>query len=459
MLVDLLVQGGTVITMNERRDVFEQGYVAVDEGKITSVGQGATPADVRARRTIDARDKVVLPGLVNAHEHLDQPLYRGLFNDIAPSVRFRLMDRMTQAQSTERAYAAARLTLVELLKTGATTTTEAYWVNTQPGSMSGVCRAVAESRMRGLLSRTISTYRPGNPALQQEWPAVRREIEELKASWDSDRVTVTAEATLTSQRSDRDAIRAVHEFANHHGMLWTMHVQTEQVDDIYAHFDKGPIDHLADLGVLDQSLLAAHCNLLLPGEMRKMAESGMRVAHAPVAQLWAAKPVAYLMEWLAWGIRVGLGTDGALTNDSQNIFETMKFAIYAQRQKYPNPLGVGSGELALELTTIRAAEAIGMQDRIGSLEVGKMGDLTLLDANYPSLNPRTALLSNLVYSCSPEAVDTVIIGGEPVMEHKRVLVFDEREAVIAVNEAQRAMLHETGLAGENHWRRSHWLNL
>lgn len=204
---DLLIQAGTVITMDPKRSVFETGHVLTRGGKIAAVGPGEAPR-AAGERYIDARDKIIMLGFVNAHDHLDQPFYRGLFDDVAPGVRMRLLNRLTQAQTTERAYAAARLSLVELIKTGATFTAECYWVNTHPGSMHGVCRADKESGLRGLLSRAMVTNNPLNPALSQSWPNVRAQVEGLKSAWDSDKITITAEA-LSLGACDDDTVRAI----------------------------------------------------------------------------------------------------------------------------------------------------------------------------------------------------------------------------------------------------------
>lgn len=445
---DLVVRGGIVVTMDPQRRILEEGHVVIREGRIQAVGEGSPPRTSRDIAVLDAPDGVILPGLVNAHEHLDQALYRGLFDDMVPAQRWEPLVRFASRQTQERAYAAARQTLLELTRSGVTTTTESYWVQSHPGSMRGVCQAVAESGLRGILARAMNDYAPpGSPGegFTESWDQVRKEILQLNRDWGSEKITVIPEA-ISLLRTRPETVVSIESFAREQGTLWATHIATGDIRAIVERTGRGLTHYLKDLGVLKENLLAAHCNVMYPGEARLMAQAGTRLAHAPVAQLWQGSPVADIMELLEAGVRVGLGVDGALTNNSQNVFESMKFAVYAQQQIHRNQL-IADAQLGLELATIRAAQALDMEDEVGSLEAGKAGDLIILDSFFPGLRPLTALIRNLVYSCSDEAVRDVIVAGIPVMLERKHRMFDEREIILAASECQREMLSESGLDG------------
>ncbi len=443
---NLLIQGGIVITMDPDRRVLQEGFVAIEGGRIAEVGSGRAGDRWSDFERVDASEGVVLPGLVNAHAHLDQTLFRGLFDDMVAAERWEPMVRFAERQTRERAYAGARQSLLELTRAGVTTTTESYWVHSHPGSMNGICQAVKESRLRGVLARALNDLPTTPSRFVETWEDVSVEIDELNERWGSDRLTVIPEL-ISFMRAQRDTAARVEDFARQRDTLWACHIATGDIQAMVNRTGKGLTYYLEDLGVLKDNLLAAHCNVLYPGEPQRMADAGVRLAHAPVAQLWQGSPVADLMAILAAGGKVGLGVDGPLTNNSQSMFETMKFCIFAQQQNYRHQL-VANADLALELATVRSAEALDLADEVGSLETGKAGDVIVLDGNYPGLRPITALLINLVYSNSDEAVQTVVIDGEIVMKDRKHTFLDENEIIRETEEAQRAMLSESGLAGE-----------
>ncbi len=449
---NLLVQGGIIVTMDPDRRVIKEGHVVIEDGEIAEVAEGKAEAEWSDYPRLDATRGVVLPGLVNAHAHLDQALYRGLFDDMVAAKRREPMFRFAMNQTRQRAYAGARQCLLELSRSGVTTTTESYWVHSHPGSFNGICQAVKESRLRGILARAMHDREDERGHFAEDWQAVADEIQRANRRWGSDRIEIIPEA-ISTLRTRRETLVAMEDFARRHDSLWATHISTGDIATMVNRTGKGLTYYLEDIGVLQDNLLAAHCNVLYPKEAQRLADAGVRLAHAPVAQLWQGSPVADLMSILAAGGRVGLGVDGPLTNNSQSMFESMKFCIYAQQQKYQHQL-VADANLALELATIRSAEALDMADQVGSLESGKAGDLIVLKTDYPGLRPITALPVNLVYSTSDEAVRDVVVDGEIIMKDRRHQIFDEREVMQACEEAQRAMLSEAGLDSEiGHQRR------
>lgn len=448
---DLLLRGGAVVTMDEQRVVYEDGYVAIEGGRIVGVGENA---DCRftAAHTRDLTGRAVLPGLVNGHTHLSNGISRGLFDELplADWVKQGMWPSL-RANTAEVTYAGARAALAENLLGGVTTTVVGEFGNPDKASIEGVLRAVTESRSRSVVSRmSVDSDDDHDPS--QATPADVREttddalaeVSRLRTAFDSPLVEVVPEA-LGVLRCTPDMVREFTAYARSEGTRMTMHVASspDERDEATRRFGMGSIERLAELDALGPHLLIAHCVWPNENERRLLAESGTGVSHNPVANLMYASGIAPLAEMVEAGVRVGLGTDGASTNNGQNMWEAMKFAIFLQKSR----LGAawGSAELALELATIGGARAIGLDGRVGSLEVGKRADLIVVDLDRPHLVPRGTWPTNLVYSGNPDAVRTVLVDGQVLVDDARLTMWDHDEIVRDGNAAARLMNSRTGL--------------
>lgn len=458
---DLLLRGGAIVTMDEQRVVYQDGYVAVTDGRIVGVGENAG-CDFEAAQTRDVSGCAVLPGIVNGHTHLSNGISRGLFDELPladwveqgmwPSLR---------ASSVDTTYAGARAALAENLLGGVTTTVVGEFSSPDKEGIEGVLRAVTESRSRSVVARiSVDSDDDHDPSqatprdVRESPDAALAEVSRLRAAFNSHLVEVVPEA-LGVLRCTPEMVRQFTAYTRSEGTRMTMHVASspDERDEALHRFGMGSIERLAELDALGPHLLIAHCVWPNENERRLLAESGTGVSHNPVANLMYAAGIAPLAEMIDAGVRVGLGTDGASTNNGQNMWEVMKFAIFLQKSR----LGAdwGSAELALELATIGGARAIGLQDQVGSLEVGKRGDLIVIDLNRPHLVPRGTWPTNIVYSGNPDAVRTVVVDGEVLVEDGRLTMWDHDEVVQAGAAAARLMNSRTGLNDLYHGR-SRW---
>lgn len=459
--VDLLLKGGPVVTMDAARTVFEDGYVAIHEGRIVGVGASAE-CRVTATEARDLRDSAVLPGIVNGHTHLSNGISRGLFDEL-PLADWvdRGMWPSLRASREETAYQGARVALAENLLAGVTTTVVGEFGSPNKDSIEGVLRAVTESRSRSVVARISVDSDDDHDPSQATASDVREsaedalaEVSRLRAIFDSSLVEVVPEA-LGVLRCTPEMVREFTAYARSEGTRMTMHVASspDERDEALHRFGMGSIERLAELDALGPHLLIAHCVWPNENERKLLAESHTGVSHNPVANLMYASGIAPLAEMIDAGVRVGLGTDGASTNNGQNVWEVMKSAIFLQKSR----LGAswGSAELALELATIGGAQAIGLQDEVGSIEVGKRADLMIVDLNRPHLVPRGTWPSNLVYSGNPDAVRTVLVDGVALVDDGRLTRWDHDEVVRAGNAAADVMNSRTGLA-DMYRERSGW---
>ncbi|NLE77187.1 MAG: amidohydrolase family protein [Chloroflexi bacterium] len=443
--VDMLIDGGIVVSMDAQRRIFSPGYVAIRDGKIVEVGAG-NGRRFTANERIDATGMAVLPGLVNPHDHLDQSVQRTCNNEQQDS-RNRMLS-FARGLTRERARAAANLSLLELVKHGVTTTQENHWMHYHPDSTDGICEAVQDSGMRAYISRGMndeSAYTP--PEFLERAEDVLADLDRLEQAYDSEHITITSEPT-TILRCKPDTILAMRDWALQRSKLWHIHLAQGQseLEDALRTVGMGSVQYAEKLGVLGPEMLAIHCSGLLEGEVSLLGAYGVHIAHCPMPIIRAGGKVPPIWELEQGGAQVAIGTDGSGTNNGQNPWECLKVAVYMQRVRYGDRY-LGTAEQALEMATIKAARALAMDQRVGSLESGKEADLALFRLDQVHLAPDAMLIHNLVYSGGNNMADTVLVGGRVILRDGRSTVFDEAEVIARVREAQRAMYKESGWQG------------
>ena len=444
--VDLLIHGGVVITMDQKRRIYDPGFVAIQGGKITGAG---SPNDCPyvGKERLDASDMVVLPGIVNAHDHLDQSVYRSC-SDEKQGSRDRLL-RMARGLTRERARTAATLSLLELVHYGVTTTQENHWTHYHLDSTDGICEAIRQSGMRAVVSRGMSDVEEYTPKdFVERAEDVLTDLDRLEREYDSEHIRITSEPT-TILRCTPGAVAAMRDWALRRGKSWHIHLaQTnDELDDALRTVGMGSVQYAERLGVLGPEMLAVHCSGLLDTEVELLGKYQVRIAHCPVTQMRGGNKVPPIWELEKLGALVAIGTDGSGTNNGQNPWEAMKMAVYMQRVRFEDRY-LGTAEQALEMMTIKAAEVLDMGDRVGSLEAGKEADIAMFRRDQLHLLPGAMLVNNLVHSGLNNMADTVLVGGKVVLSRGRSTIIDEKELVAQVREVQKAMIKEAGLEGD-----------
>jgi 5-methylthioadenosine/S-adenosylhomocysteine deaminase len=454
-----------VLTMDPERRAFHRGFVWMKDGRIHRVGPmtelGPIPAAAEVR---PLGGRIVMPGLVNCHTHLGNGLMRGIYDEMPLEVWFaKGMWPVLDSVDQEVAAAGAQLALLELMSAGVTTTASGEICTPHTQAMDGVMAAVERAGIRACVSRIVmdSADESGGaqfiPAPYRETVEfATRELERLKRRYDSDRVTIGPEA-LGVLRCTSEMVQAMHALAVASGSLFTMHVASSQDerDESRRRFGHGSVSQLERLGVLGPRTLIAHGVWLDDQEVALLAKRGTGVSHNPVANAYYGAGEARLARLLEEGVRVGLGVDGASTNNSQNVWETMKIAMIFQKQ-FTERAGFGSAELALEMMTRGGAAAMHRENDIGSLEPGKRADVIVIDPERVALAPAQTVISNLVYSNDPSAVRDVYVNGERLI-HDGIHHSLDRAAVL--DEARRGLakvLERSGLdsyiATRSRWR-------
>ncbi len=450
---ELVLTDAYVITMNGTRDVIENGYVWVRGDSIHKVGTMASLGDTGSVERRSMKDHVIMPGLINTHNHISSfgmramQDWRNFPGDSAMYAGMRVLDG-------EGGYLGSAVALLEQLHGGITTCKAK-----EAGSddcMLATIKASEESGARVVISRY------GMDAAQNLAPNlvvpedVRDTVDGALKSLDLMRSKVTSPIVdvvpdaFSVMRVSREMMLGLHGYAVKHNLPFGMHAGASEAEENECMEKNGRriVHYLNDLGVLDSRLLIAHGTWFNEEESALVAKSGAAISHCAVANARGGR-FAPVKEWLDIGVKVGIGTDGPTTNNSQNLFEVAKMALFGQRVKHR---GWGNCELALELLTIRGAEAIGMADRIGSLEAGKAADLICIDFNRPSLSPATSLINNLIYAHDRSAVRHVMVNGVMVVKDWQHRSLDSRKLCLDLTRWAERAQSKAGLL--QHYRAS-----
>jgi 5-methylthioadenosine/S-adenosylhomocysteine deaminase len=427
--VTLVITGGTVITMDDARRVLAPGAVAVAGTDIAGVG---TPQEIAARfspaDTIDAAGQVVLPGLINTHTHAPMVLYRGLGNDL------NLQDWLTKyifpaegkTVSPEFVRAGTRLAALEMILGGTTTFVDMYYFEEE------VAGAAREAGLRGVLGQTLIQFPVADAKTPEDGLARTRAF---VAKFKGDPLVTPAVAPHSMYTLSAETLQAADQLARGQHVPLLIHLEEtskEREDSISTH-RMSPTAYLAKLGLLGPHVLGAHGVWLGPDDIALIAAARAAISHNPESNMKLASGVAPVEAYVAAGIAIGLGTDGAASNNDLDMFEAMRQAAFLQKVTRGDPTAAPA-TLVLEMATRRGAEAIGMGDRLGQLAPGRRADVIVVDTRAPHLQPMFDPIAQLVYAAKASDVRTTIVNGRVLM-HERAVKTLQAPAVLA--EAQR----------------------
>jgi len=431
---DLVVRHATVVTVDGQRRVIADGAVAIQGGRIAAVGPAAEIASrYEGRETLDAGGGIVLPGLINAHTHAPMVLFRGIADDL------KLMDWLqkyifpaeARNVTAEFVKAGTRLAALEMIRSGTTTFVDMYYFEDQ------VAEAAKEAGLRTVAGETIIGFpAPDNKTVADALAYADRFLKR----WAGDPLVVAAVAPHSTYLVDPDSLRASRALADRYGAPILIHL-SESADEqktVQERYKKTPTEHLRDLGVLRKGLLGAHGIWLSAGDRAILKQEDVGVAHCPQSNMKISSGPAPVREMLAEGMRLGLGTDGAASNNDLDMFEEMLTAALLAKHVTGDPT-VAPAAAVLEMATLGGARALGMEDRLGSLEPGKRADLIVVDLSAPRLHPLYDPVSHLVYAAKGADVRHVVVEGRVVMRDRKITTLDEA-AVLADAERLRAQV-------------------
>ena len=448
----ILIENGSVVTVDDEQQVFPKGYIFVEDDLITAVSSGDAPSQLqKADRVIDANLMAVMPGLINAHTHLFQTFIRGLADDKP------LLDWLktaiwpvAQALTEEEAYVAAMVGMVENIRGGATSLIDHQYIHTEPGNDDGVCRAADEAGLRFLLARgwTDVGY---HPAFMEEPQQIISETTRLREKWElkgNGRIRVEFGPLIPWGCTD-DTMCKTHEISQEWGTGTHIHVaETKAEVDMNLELrGSRHIEWLAGIGVLDSQMQLVHSVWLDENEIDLIAKHNAVVVHCPVSNMYLASGVAPVPEMLKRGITVALGSDGPGSNNSQDMLELLKTTALLHKVNSLNAT-VLLPEDVLQMACRGGSIAFGMPDQIGSLEVGKKADVILVDLDTPLAMPVHRVPSALVYNATARDMDTMIVDGRILMHNKEIQFLDEKTLLARARQTCANLFERAGVIVE-----------
>ncbi len=418
--VDLIVSGGTLVTMDGSKRLIENGAVAIAKDKIVAVGTSAEiNRQFAARQTINANGKVVIPGLVNTHTHIPMTLFRGISDDLDLQEWLTKYIFPAEAKNVSEAFvrAGTQLGLAEMIRGGTTTYCDMYYFE------DAIADETFKAGVRGVLGETIIRF----PVADNETPEdAMRYSERFVNKWKNNALIVPALAphapyTLTTEHLNQ--IKSLADRLNAAVIIHVAETQTE-VNDITKQYGARPVEYLAKINFFNSRTIAAHVVFATDAEIDLLKRLGVGVAHNPQSNMKLASGVAPVPQMLKKDLPVGLGTDGAASNNDLNMWEEMDTAAKLHKVISSDPK-VLNAEQAFEMATIRGARALHLEKLIGSIEAGKRADIAIVDFDSLNQTPFYNIYSALVYSTKASDVRTVIINGKTVMRDRRLLTLDE----------------------------------
>src|SRR5437868_2615735 len=418
--VDLIIRGGTVVTMDGSHRVIEQGAVAVKNGRIVEVGKTAEiDRKYAAREVVNAAGKVVIPGLINGHTHVPMTLFRGIADDLDLQEWLTKYIFPAEAKNVTEDFVrvGTRLGLAEMIRSGTTTYCDMYYFE------DAIADETFKAGMRGVLGETVIDFAVADNKTNAEAMAY---TEKFVNHWKGNALIVAAIAPHAPYTVSEDHLKAVRAFSDRTGAPIVTHISEtrREVDDSVKGKGASPIDYLNRIGFLNNRVIAAHVVWPSDEELGLLKKLGVGIVHNPQSNMKLASGVAPVPEMLKEDLPLGLGTDGAASNNDLSMWEEMDTAAKLAKVFSKDPKVV-TAEQAFEMATIRGARALHLAQEIGSIEKGKLADLAIVDLDALNQTPFYNIYSDLVYATKATDVRTVIIEGRVVMRDRRLLTLNE----------------------------------
>ncbi len=417
--MNLLIQDIPIIPVTEPGLIIKKGYIVVEGDKITDIGNGTAP-DGNYDYVIRGNNRLAIPGMVNTHTHAAMTLLRGYADDM-PLMEW-LEQKIWPLEAKLRAddiFWGTKLALIEMIKSGTTAFADMYF------AMGKVAQAVEEAGIRGVLARGMIGVGPENDKAFQETVQLFENWHQKAAG----RITIML-GPHAPYTCPPEYMKRVEKLAADLRIGIQVHVAETraEVDDINKMYGKTPVEYLEDLGLFNHRVIASHCVYLTPADIMTLKKYDVGVAHNPESNMKLASGIAPVPAMLNAGITVGIGTDGASSNNNLDMIQEMRSCSLLHKVNSMDPTVIPAYQ-ALEMATKMGAKVLGLEHETGQLKPGFKADIVLLRLDGAHMCPSHDYLANLVYAAQASDVDTVIVNGKIIMENKIITTLDETEVL------------------------------
>ncbi len=440
-LADLMISGGTIVTMNDQRTIYEDGAIVIRGDTIAAAGPRAQlEREYQARQAIDAHGQLVLPGFINGHTHVPMTLFRSLHDDVTLNDWLHKYIFPAEAKNVNEDFVrwGTRLAAAEQIRSGVTTFADMYYFE------DAIAEETKAAGMRGVLGETLIDFpAPDNKSES----AMLAYTEKFLRKWQGDALIHAAVAPHSiytcSQKTLRDASSLARKY--HAPILIHVAEMKKEWEDSEKQNRASPVQYLDRLGLLGDDVVAAHCIYVDESDRKILAERHVGCVHNPSSNMMLASGVAPVPEMRAAGVAVGLGTDGpAGSNNDLDLMEEMDLAAKLAKITKMNPLALNAPAV-VAMATIDGARALHMDNEIGSLEKGKKADVIIISLDKPNAVPMYDIYAQLAYALKASDVETVVIGGRVVMRDHKLLTVDEEQAMAKAREYKTKIAASLGL--------------
>jgi 5-methylthioadenosine/S-adenosylhomocysteine deaminase len=468
---NILIRNGYIVSMDPRRSVYPSGYVTIEDNKVGAIGHQKDSPDVADySEVIDATGMIVIPGLINAHQHFYYHLFKGIANgllleDWFPSVVFPVLQHLTDDDMELTSYLAA----IEMLSTGTTCCLHHLRTTTTDGILQRIARPTVEVGFRQVIGKEVQARLPGNPKHPRNLREEIAYVDEIIPKWQSRHnglvrlclVSECASVFVEQKITSEELLVESKRLADQHGLKVASHISggTLAFEKSYLQVlrSTGRTDTqlLMQLGLLDSSWILVHGINCTDTDLRLMANAGASLVYTPTSEATRGGGVGPIAPAVAHGVNVALGSDGPMVDYSVDMVEQMKACSFLQNAKHLDPT-IMPPETCLEMATINAATALGLESEIGSLEPGKLADVAIFDLNTPRAAPAVNPITSLVYSAKGTDVHAVIVNGELVLRDGKLTKFEPvRDLLDTVKARSLEIINKAGLIArtEPQWPR------
>jgi 5-methylthioadenosine/S-adenosylhomocysteine deaminase len=431
--IDLLIRGGTIVIMDSGGRVLEGGSIAIEGDRIVSVLEAGAPLPA-ARETIDAAAHLVIPGLVNAHGHAAMTLLRGIADDLKllEWLEEHIFPAESKNVSPEFVYWGTLLGCIEMARSGTTTYVDMYMFEEE------AARATERAGIRGVLGQSVIGFPvPDYRTPEESLAGARAFIERYRGH----PLVIPSVAPHALYTTPLAIVERARDLAREFGVPLQIHAvePPEENEQMVSKIGKRTIDALADAGILGPGTILHHAIWLSEDDIRTIARFGASTSHNPESNMKTASGVSPVPDLLAAGVAVGLGTDGPASNNNLDMFEEMDTAAKLHKLVRKDATTMPA-KTVFHMATLGGATALGLGDRIGSLEVGKLADVVLIDTRVPELTPLYDVYSHLVYAAKGANVTTVVVNGKIVVRNRHMETVDEAEVLAKARELKEKIL-------------------
>ena len=425
----IIIKNGTVLTMNENREVLENGVVVIKDNKIISVGDEELLKRYSAKKVIDAENGIVMPGMINTHTHVAMTVFRSLADDVPDRLNRYIFPLENKMVSPEMAYLGAKHGTMEMALGGVTTMVDMYLFE------ENAAKAVKEIGLRGIMTQNIIKYPTADGKTKGE--TLNRAIA-LIEKYQNDELITPGLAPHAPHTVTKEELLEIKRISEKYNAPVSMHVA--ETDKEFAKFKKEfnmtPVEYLDSLGLLNERLIAAHNIFVTDSDIELLKKRDVGIAHNMVANVKSAKGISPALKMHDKGLRVGLGTDGPMSGNTLDIIGQLGYVakIHKLNSKDRSAL---PPKKAVEMATIGGAKVIHREDELGSLEAGKLADVVIVETKSVNMNPIYDPYSALVYSANASNVDTVIVNGKLIVEDKEIKTIDSKKVIEEVTEFKK----------------------